>query len=378
MSLGAILGVMGDGRERGGLLASIPSLTGSLPTTTTNQDQLVAILKSRKMKEGVLGELAKTWGPSVPSMVTAVDTNVAERGIIGLTVEASHPQLAADVANHFFIQLDRVLQERAEATARHEEAFYKNQLERAAGEVHLAEQALLKFQAENRFLASSMDQTGTRGAGGDPTVSLRASIMALELQREVLRMRVTDQHPQMRELERQIAELKRQYSKTLFGGAMELPPESPVARGARREFFVSAEKMTPVQLAFLKHVRSLKIQEAFYTAALQGLEQLKYGNGSRSPRIDFLDVATPPLGPSRPKPLILSLVAASSAAVAGVFLAFFLEYLRVARADQRRLEPPSARRSRAGEGEGEPTGIPSRERLRTVETAGTPAPSRRP
>jgi uncharacterized protein involved in exopolysaccharide biosynthesis len=152
--------------------------------------------------------------------------------------------------------------------------------------------------------------------------------MALELQREVLRMRYTEQHPEMRELDKRIGEMKKQYSKNLFGQAMDLPPEGPGAKAPRKEFFVSIDKMTPTQFAYLKLLRNLKIQEAFYTGALQGLENMRYATEAGKPQsIEMLDPAIVPTAHVSPNVKFIVLAAAVAALVAGIVGALVREYL---------------------------------------------------
>lgn len=322
-SLGSLLGG-GGGREGGGL--SFPGISLG-PQQSTNLDIFMAVLRSRTMREEVLRDFAKTWGPGVGGMVVAIETGQSkERATLSLTVEATDPKLAADLANAYFDYLDRRLQQNAERDARRQEVLYRAQLERAAKEVDLAEGALVRFQVDNRMLAvDPATKAGTESGG-----SLRGAIMALELQREVMRMRYTDQHPQMRDIEKQISELKKQYSKNLFGSAMELPPEGPNAKGTRREFFVAADKMTPTQFAYLKLLRTLKIQEAFYTGALQGLEQTRYQTESGRPQgVEPLDPALVPGGPIRPNVRVIVMAGAAAALVVGMAGALVFEYVRL-------------------------------------------------
>lgn len=356
-SIGSILGNLGGGREGGGGGFSLPAVSMGLPAVSTNEDMFVALLKSRTMREEVLAEFAGAWGPSAGSMVVSVEPNTKDKGIIALTVEATDSKLAADVANYYFERMRLRLQRNAERAVQGREQVYRSQLERASKEISAAEEALLKFQSENRMLATIDPSTKASVEGA---VNLRGAIMALEMQRELMRMRLTEQHPQMRELEKQISELKKQYSRNLFGGAMDLPPESPNARGARKEFFVAAAKMTPVQFAFLKLFRNLKIQEAFYTAALQGLEQIKYGDGMSPVDVEVLDPAIIPTTYSRPNISLTVAAAAVSALVAGIMLAFVLEYLARVRVE---LRQASVRLGRAGDGL-ESHEVPSREAAR--------------
>lgn len=370
-SLGAmILGGAGGrgGQEGGGFGLTLPGISLALPTLSPSQDYFLALLKSRTMREEVFAEFAKSWGPSVGSMVVSVQPDTREKGIIGLAVEAKDPKLAAELANYYFSHLDRMLRRYGDQAVKFRQNVYTTQLERAASEVEAAEAAVLKFQSENRFLA--LDTSTKREV--DSVATGRGAIMGLELQLETMRLRFTDQHPQIIELKKQIAGLKQQYSKSLFGGAMDLPPESPTAKGTRKEFFVPAAKMTPVQFAFLKLYRNLKIQEAFYTAALHGLQQIKYEEGLLfTSQVELLDPAVPSSAPSRPNLLFIVWVAAVSALIMGILFSFILEYLaRVREQERQARRPSSARTKRPDDGSGL-SGIAEAERGLTVEPRGS-------
>jgi uncharacterized protein involved in exopolysaccharide biosynthesis len=334
-SLGALLGA-GGGGERGG---GITALLASGPSIATNTDMFAAILRSRTLRQEVVAELAKTHGPDVGTKILGADVNLNQKGVIGLDVESTDPQVAADTANLYFQTLDRVLERLAEQTTKRQQAFYADQLQRAAREMAFAEEAVLKFQTENHVVSLDSggrgDSSSARSAV-DASAGLRGSIMAAELQREVLRMRLTDQHPQMRELDKQIAELKKQYSKNLFGAPMDLPGEGPSGQ-RRKEFFVSTEKMTPVQFAYLKLYRNLKIQEAFYTGALQGLEQFKYNDGTHQVRVEPLDPAVPTPIATRPRRLFTVLAAAVAGLLTAICLVYVVEYVRRLLAEERAM-----------------------------------------
>jgi uncharacterized protein involved in exopolysaccharide biosynthesis len=341
-SLSGVLTSALGGREGAGI--NLPGLSLSAASVSTNQDVFVAVLRSRTMREDVLEHFQKMQGAGVAERVGTVAplADAREKGVISLTVEAEDPKLASDVTNYYFEALDRMLQHYADQSIQRQELVYTAQIERAAREVEAAEKALLRFQAEHRVLA-----VGGKGGGGETGAAtaamLRAQIQAAELQREVSRMKYTDRHPAIQEMDKQISELKRQYSKNLYGTAMELPPEEPGVRGTRREFFVSADRNTTVQFAFLKLARNLQIQEAFYATALQGLQQIRYGEGMSYGRVIVLDPAIPPGAPVRPRVFLIVTGAAAAAAVASVLLVFFLEFLWRAQLRDRELAASPAR-----------------------------------
>jgi uncharacterized protein involved in exopolysaccharide biosynthesis len=368
-SLGAmLLGSAGGGRDGGGSggggLLSLPAVSLGVGGASTNQEAWVAMLKSRTLRSEVMAAVTRAWGGPVDALIVKADADIREKGTIGLTVDARDPQLAAEVANEYFVRLDAMLERLSDESLRKKEAVYAGQLDRAAREVEVAEQALLKFQAENRFIALDGPTRGQVEA----VASLRATIMSLEMQREVMRLRVTEEHPQMRELNKQIAELKRQYSRNLFGEPMDLPPEGPATRTGRKEFFVAASKMTPVQFAFLKLFRNLKIQEAFYTGALQGLQQIKYGDGAYQQSVQFLDKAVPPKTHVWPKVPVVVGIAGACALVVGILATFVVEYVRRLREEESRARFPQ--RPRLPEPGGDGARVPTPETTAGVQPVG--------
>ncbi|MBM4439456.1 MAG: hypothetical protein FJ027_03480 [Candidatus Rokubacteria bacterium] len=332
-SLGAaLMSAAGSGGGSGGMMMSFPTLFGGGAGMSSHVDTMVALLRSRALRTSVVQALTPTWGEDVGGRLMGVVTDTLQKGVVGVTVEATDGRLAAAAANAYVDGLDRMLESFNDQSATRRQASYTSQLERAAKAVEVAEQELLKFQTENRVL---LNVDGPAKGAAESVLVLRSQITGLEMQREVLKLRFTDEHPQMRELVKQIAELKNQYSKSLFGGAMDLPAESPASRGlARKEFFVPVANMTPVQFSLLKLYRNLKIQEAFYTGALQGLQQLQYG-GNDTSRIELLDPAEPSGSPIRPNVRFTVAAAAAGGFVVGIALVFIRAYVRLMRGARR-------------------------------------------
>jgi len=362
-SMGMLLGSGGWG-EGGGAL-SVPGITVSLPNMSPSADLIVAALKSRTLRIEVFDELKKSYGPAVESQLLSVDPDLKEKGVIALIVEARSAALAAEAANQHFASLDRLLDRLSERSVERQEDFYRKQLERSVKELDKAETALMAFQTENRVPPIDASVKGAAESFGN----LRGAIMGLELQREVKRMRYTEQHPEMRELEKQIAELKAQYAKNLFGAPMDLPGDNPRERSSRREFFVPVSRLTPVQFAYLRLYRNLKMQEAFYGAAVQGLEQLRYGQASSRLHVEVLDRAVPPAAAVRPKVLWLTVVAAAAALVIGVLMSFVGEYVRRLR-EQERYRTVSVRQRNGG------TAAPAAEHVSARGDIPVPEPAR--
>jgi uncharacterized protein involved in exopolysaccharide biosynthesis len=150
-ALSALLGSAG-GKDGG---FNFPGIQVNMPGIGSSLDVFNTLLLSRSMREEVLGEFTKQRGPLVPAMFRSVGSSYnKERTALSVIVHATDPRLAADMANAYFDFLDRRLQRTADNQARRQEVFYRAQLERAAREVDVAEEALVKFQQENRMIAA--------------------------------------------------------------------------------------------------------------------------------------------------------------------------------------------------------------------------------
>jgi len=203
-------------------------------------------------------------------------------------------------------------------------------IDQARKELQEAQNNLVQFQERNRTLALT---PGMRSQI-DTAALTAGSMMALEIQREMKRMYLTEQHPEMIALNKQIYETKRQLSHSLYGDPQELPPESPKAP-PRREFFVAAAKMTPLYFKMAEVYRDFKLKEAVYNFLVQNIETSRYVKDPPLRPIDWLDPAIPPKMHVRPNILYNALAAVIGSLVLGVFLALFLEYLERVRGAER-------------------------------------------
>ena len=321
-------GLQGEG-VRSALLNSLSSSGGLFSFSPSNptRDIYIALLNSRTMREEVIEHFKKTWGPSVGSLVGLVEIASSKQGIISVMVEAHDPKLPATVANFYLENLSTVLSRRAAATAELQIEFYERQLDRTKRDLKKAQTALVKFSEKHRVLLSASTKraiaAGAAAAGG---------VMALEMERNLKRMYLTDQHPEMIALSRRIYESKKLISHQLYGEPQALPPESP-GSPPRQEFFVATTKMTPLQFKLAEVYRDLSFRQSIENSIHQNLESLKYSiDNPSSVYIDWLDRALPPGGPFKPNVSYNVAAAGVGSLIIGILLAFFLEYIKRVRA----------------------------------------------
>ncbi|MCH6546722.1 MAG: hypothetical protein IH796_12100 [Deltaproteobacteria bacterium] len=263
------------------------------------------------------------------------DISSSKKGIISVTVEAQDPGLSAEVANFYFENLSGLMAKRKKATATIKRDYYERQLNRTKLELKKAQDDLIRFQEKNRYIGLD---PATKSAIAMGAINA-GSVMALEMELNLQRKYITDQHPQMIALKQRIYEAKRLVSHQLYGDPQPLPPESPGAP-PRQEFFVAKAKMTPLQFKLMEVYRELTFRQSVENSIHQNIESLKYGiDNPASIYIDWLDRAIPPGGPFRPITSYNIAAAGVGSLIIGILLALFLEYIeRIRVLEQRRQQ----------------------------------------
>jgi len=151
--------------------------------------------------------------------------------------------------------------------------------------------------------------------------------MAAEVQLEVMRGFATDANPEMVSMRRRVDEMKRHLAQLQYGDGVS---------GDRRDFAVPFPKVPEVGIELVRLTRDVKVGETLVTLLIQQLEQAKIAEAKDLPIVHVLDRAVPAERHSRPKLRLNIVLAGVVSLFVGVFLAFFLEYLKNARSRPRR------------------------------------------
>lgn len=318
-------GLLG-GLAASGLLQQVPGI--SMPSLTPNRDMIVSILKSRTVGEAVaerfqLQERYRAQYPedAVQALQGSTDVRLSREGVISVQVEDTDPQVAAALANFYVEQLDRLVSRYSIGEAGRQRVFFTEQLARAQADLDAAEEALRRFQENNRAIAL---QDQTRGAI-EAAARLKGEIMATEVQLQVMRQFATEANPEMVALRRRIEEMRRQLAQMQYGdgGAVVKSPGRD-----RRDFTVPFPKVPEVGLELARLTRDMKVQETLVTLLTQQIEQARMTEARDLPIVQVLDRAVPAERHSKPRLRLNLAIAGVTSLFVGIFLAFFLEYLR--------------------------------------------------
>ena len=187
-------------KESGGagtsLLAALAA-TGSrqilgdlVPSTTSNRDAFVAILKSRTIAQDIVDKFnlkdyykAKYTVDAIRALETATEIRVSKESVISVTVEDKDPKLAADIANAYITNLDRLFAKLGTTDASRQRIFVSERLEKTEKALRQAEEALRRFQETNRAIVI---QEQAKSAI-EEVAKVKGQIVAAEAQLEFIR-----------------------------------------------------------------------------------------------------------------------------------------------------------------------------------------------
>jgi uncharacterized protein involved in exopolysaccharide biosynthesis len=273
---------------------------------------------------------AKYTEEAIQGIQNATDISVSKEGVISVKVEDKDPKLAADIANAYVTNLDRLFAKLGTTDASRQRAFIAERLDKTEKALRQAEEALRRFQENNKAIVM---QEQAKGAI-EEAAKVKGQIVAAEAQLEFMRTFSTESNPQVLAQKRQLEELKRQLGQMQYGRGMDLPPESTNPGQPRREFHVPFTKVPELGMELVRLTRDVKVQETVYNLLTAQYEQAKIAEARDTPTVQVLDKAVPAERKSKPKTTLNMAIAGALSLFVGIFLAFFLEYVERIRKQQ--------------------------------------------
>jgi len=311
-----------------GLIQQVPGLSiPTLPSFTPNRDLLVGVLKSRTIGQAIVDKFelraryrARYLDDAITDLKNATTISVSREGVISVKVEDRDPALAAAMANHYVELLDQFVGQYGTGEAGRQKTFLTGQLARARVDLDSAEQALRRFQEQNRAIVL---QEQTKGAI-EAAARLKGEIIAAQVQLQVMRNFATDANPEIIAIRRRIEEMNRQLAQMQYG---EAPARQADGRD-RGDFTVPFARVPGVGLELVRMTRDVKIQEVLVTLLTQQLEQARIAEARDTPVVQSLDRAVPAERHSRPRAVLNAGLAGVAALVVSVSAAIVLETRR--------------------------------------------------
>jgi tyrosine-protein kinase Etk/Wzc len=299
-----------DTSSMAGMLSQLSMPGIALPTPASTAQLFVEILKSRSVNDRVLNRTFVFKGDSLPlykilrfpsaeigyfKMMKKARYLVQPHDIIMVTVELGHPQLAADVANAYVEELDRVNQEKNVSRAKNSRIYIEEQLAETQKKMRASAEQLAVFQQQHKAVAlenqvqASIDQAAT----------LMGQVMAKEVEIGVMLQSMKPQNPLVIHAQNELEQMQKQINDLEYGDGTD---------GEKNQMYLAFQNVPAVALQLADLLRETKVQETVWQLLTSQYYQAKIEEARNTPTVQVLDVATPPLFRSSPNRKLMPVV----------------------------------------------------------------------
>ena len=333
-----------DESQQDGLLSNImgsPLSQLGFQQFGSTSDLFVQILQSRTVMDNVLQTKFKFDDKTVKlidilgfdsnekarnAMQEKVVVKSSDEGIISIAIEIFNPELAANVANAFVFELDRINKEKYSSKAKNSRIYIENQLVLTEKKLSAAGDSLAVFQEKYKAIAlEEQTRTAIEKAG-----EIKGEIIAKEVQLGVALQTMKTDNILIIQLKKEIEELKKQYNYLQFGDNVSLAD--------KKEFYIPFADVPVIGLELAELIRDVKVQETVWQLLNQQYYQAKIQEARDTPTVQVLDKAIPPELRTRPKRKLLVLVGGFLAFIISIFWAFIKEYINKIKHEKKELE----------------------------------------
>ena len=309
--LGPLLGMMSGG----GLLKNPGDLYVAMLKSRTVADRLIdrfslMSLYKKKLREDARAQLAG---------LTEIAAN--KDGTISISVEDRDPKRAAEMANAYIEELEKLTRNLAVTDASRRRIFFEREAKTANDDLAAAEQELKKTQeatgiimldAQSRVMLESYAE-------------LRAQVSAKEVEVRAMQAYATPENPDLIRAQNQLKALRSQLARYEAG------------TGGRPLEDTSLEKLPSNALQYARKLREVKYRELLLQLLLKQYEAAHIDEAKDAPMIQPLDPALIPERKSRPHRGIICIVMTMLAFLLACGWAFLREAIERAKEDPQYL-----------------------------------------
>jgi capsular polysaccharide transport system permease protein len=282
----------------------------------------VEVLKSRTVQDRLINRFdlraryrKSTYFEARKKLAKFTDIEEDKKsGVITLTVTDYGPKVAAQIANAYVDELNRLAVDLNTSSAHRERQFLEERLASAKQDLARASASLSQFTTKN----SLVDPQNEGRAVMDAAARMQGELIASETELKGLQQIYSDDNVRVRTLKARMAELQSQLKK-LVGQNSDAPtPDSAAGWSAP---YPSMHTLPGLGSRYAELYREAKIQEAVYAFVTQQFEMAKIQEAKELPIVRVMDAGVASEKRSSP---IRSLIVAGS-----VFGAFLLACLWV-------------------------------------------------
>src|SRR3989475_1839111 len=305
-------------------LGPLAALAGGGLGLRTPSDLYVAIMRSRTVADDLIDRFSlmrvyhKKLRVDARLQLTGHTEMLAGKdGLISIFVEDRDPQRAADLANAYVDELEKLTKTLAVTEAGKRRLFFEREVKMASDDLANAEVALKQTQEKTGLILLDSQSR----AMIESLTSLRARWAAQEVLVQQIRTFAAPENPELIREEKALEALRDQLSR-LEGG-----------QGKRLFADVPIENVPTAGLEYVRKYRDVKYHEALFELLAKQYEAAKLDEARDSLIVQQLDKAIVPERRSWPPRTALVLASTLLALIVAIVVVFFLEAMERGKED---------------------------------------------
>ncbi len=289
-----------------GLEQALPMSSFNLLGFSEETLKYKAILESRVVAEKIIRKFdimaryhKKKIDDALKYLRKKTNIEINEENTITVSVLDRDPNVAAAMANEYVRLLDSLLTHFDVEKARNDRIFIGNRLEQNKRDLARAEERLKEFSL--RY--GAIDLPSQMQAEIENAAEVQAKIYATEVELRVKSRYLSPEHDEVRKLQFQLEELKRQLASMKFGPVRSLDDEH-----GDESVIIPFQHIPDIAMEYARLYREVEVQSKLYEFLMQQYEQARIREAKTTPVVQVLDIAVPPQRKAKPNraPIVAS------------------------------------------------------------------------
>jgi tyrosine-protein kinase Etk/Wzc len=304
--------------QMGGAAAGLLQAGG---LTTTTGDLYVGIIQSEAILDAIIDrfDLQKFYNLDtrietrkfVTDYLMQANTDT-KSGIVSVSVLDPNAQKAADMANAFVQELQKLLENISDTDTKKRRLFLEKEMKRSFELLSEAENALKAFEEKTGVLKVD-DQAS---AVLNQIVALKAQVAAQEIQIRVMQTYATPYNYDLKKAVEQLSGLRGELRK------LEEKQE-----GAGPNVIIPTEQIPDLGTEYIRKIRDFKFNEMLYELLIKQYEAARLEEASDTINVDIISRATPGDRKAAPKILLVVLLLGALGFFILALVAFIVEFV---------------------------------------------------
>ncbi len=245
------------------------------------------------------------------------EISAGKGGVISVSVDDRDPRRAADLANGYVDELEKLTKTLAVTEASKRRVFFEREVRMASDELANAEVALKQTQQKTGLILLDSQSRAII----ESLTSLRARVAAQEVQVQMMRTFATAENPDLVRAQEELGALRDQLGKLERGQGKGSVADVPI------------ENVPTAGLEYIRKMRDVKYREALFELLAKQYEAAKIDEARDAFIVQQLDKALPPERKSGPLRAVIVLATTILALLVAFVAALYMEALERAKED---------------------------------------------